>query len=218
MALGPQALFLLNVLSAVVALLTSYYAYRFDRLADSPLLRGIAVGFMLLGLGLFMEAGTSLLIGQILVEIVVSRLLAVVATFAYLTTQMVAYIIISAGYGYLAFGRSKREVAGIVMATAGARAVDLAGLYWYALVSYFVVLVLLAFIVFQGLLIHSNTRSRFSLLVLLTFVLLLLAHLVLLVSVVDLSGILFLLGTAIQFAGFAALLTFLFRSRTVGPA
>jgi hypothetical protein len=218
MALGPQILFLLNVLSAVVALLTSYYAYRFDRLADSPLLRGIIVGFMLLGIGLLSEAGTSLLIGKTLVEIAVARILAIVATFAYLSIQMVAYMVIAIGYGYLVFGRSKKAAAVAALAAATPRVADMAGLYRFAIVSYFVVLVLLAFIVFQGLLMHSNTRSQFSLLVLLTFVLLLLAHLVLLVSVVVLSGGLFLLGTGVQFMGFVSLLVFLLRSVKVGTA
>jgi hypothetical protein len=217
MVLGPQILFLLNVLSAVVALLTSYYAYRFDRLAGTPLLKAIVVGFMLLGIGLLMEAGTSILIGRILVEIVVSRVLAVVATFAYLAIQMAAYVVFAIGYGYLVFGREKKAEAAMLLAAVIPRGLDLAGLYRFALVSYLAVLVLLAFIVFQGLLIHSRTRSRFSSLVLLTFILLLLAHVVLLASVVDLSGSLFLLGTGVQFLGFLSLLVFLLRSGRVGP-
>ena len=52
--------FSLNILSAIVALLTSYYAYRFNRLVDNSVLRAISVGFMLLGIGLIADAGTSL--------------------------------------------------------------------------------------------------------------------------------------------------------------
>ena len=218
MALGPLLLFSLNVLSALVAFLTSYYAYRFDRIAMSPLLKAITFGFMLLGVGLLVEAGTSLALGQTLVEVVSSRVLAVLATFTYLSVQMLAYVIFALGYGLIAFGRSRQAAAGAVLAAATARLVDLVGLYRYAVASYFIVLVLLAFIVFQGILIHSRTKSRFSLLVLLAFVLILVAHGVLLVSVLYLAGGLFLIGTGVQFLGFVSLLVFLLRSGRVGAA
>jgi hypothetical protein len=218
MALGPLVLFCLNVLSAVVAFLTSYYAYRSDRLANSPLLRVIALGFMLLGVGLLTEAGTSVALGQILVGIAALRTLAVAATLTYLSMQMVAYIIFAVGYGYLAFGKPKKVTAAALLAAGASRIIDLAGLHSFAVMSYFVVLVLLAFIVYQGVLIHSKTRSRFSLLVLLAFILILVAHIFLLVSVVRLAGELFLVGAAVQFLGFVSLLVFLLRSETVGPA
>jgi hypothetical protein len=218
MALGPLILFCLNVLSAVVAFLTSYYAYRSDRLADSPLLRAITLGFMLLGVGLLAEAGTSVALGRTLVEIAGQRTLAVAATLTYLSIQMAAYLIFAVGYGYLAFGKSQKVAAAVLLAAAAPRIIDLAGLYRFAVVSYFVVLVLLAFIVYQGVLIHSRTRSRFSLLVLLAFVLILAAHALLLVSVVRLAGGLFLVGAAVQFLGFVSLLVFLLRSGRVGPA
>jgi hypothetical protein len=218
MALGPLVLFCLNVLSAVVAFLTSYYAYRSDRLANSPLLRVIALGFMLLGVGLLTEAGTSVALGQILVEIAAPRTLAVAATLTYLSMQVVAYLIFAVGYGYLAFGKSQKAAAAALLAAGASRIIDLAGLHGFAVMSYFVILVLLAFIVYQGVLIHSKTRSRFSLLVLLAFILILVAHIFLLVSVVRLAGGLFLVGAAVQFLGFVSLLVFLLRSERVGPA
>lgn len=218
MALGPLLLFFLNVLSAVVAFLTSYYAYRFERLADSPLLKAIVIGFMLLGVGLLAEAGTSIALGQTLVGLLKSRILAVLATFTYLSIQMAAYIIFAVGYGFLAFGKSKQTAAGLILAAASGRIIVLVGLYRFAVVSYFVALVLLAFVVFQGILIHSRSRSKFSLLVLLAFFLIFSAHVVLLVSVIDLAGGLFLAGTAVQFLGFVSLLVFLVRSARVGSA
>jgi hypothetical protein len=218
MALGPLVLFSLNVLSAVVAFLTSYYAYRFDKLADSPLLKAITFGFMLLGVGLLTEAGTSVALGQTLVEGVSSRILAELATFTYLSIQMLAYVIFAVGYGLVTFRTSQKLAAGVVLAAATTRIIDLVGLYKYAIASYFVVLILLAFIVFEGILIHSKTASRFSLLVLLAFVLILVAHGVLLVSVLELAGNVFLVGAAVQFLGFISLLVFLLRSGRVGPA
>lgn len=223
MALGPLLLFFLNVLSAVVALLTSYYAYRSDKLADSPLLKALALGFMLLGVGLLIEALTSVVIGHTLVESLASRILGVrvVATFVYLLVDMAAYLIFALGYGYLAFGRSGPKAIGVAVAAAVVgvpRIIDFAGEYRFAALAYFVMLILLAFVVFQGVLIHGRTGSRFSLLVLLAFVLILVAHVVLLLSVIYLAGGLFLVGTAVQFLGFVSLLVFLLRSGRVGPA
>jgi hypothetical protein len=216
MAPGALLVFALNVFSAVVAFLTSYYAYRFSRVAESPLLNAITFGFMLLGVGLLAEAGTSAVLGLTLVDVLALRALALVETFTYLSVQMLAYLVFAAGYALIAFGKPAKAVAAASVLVVAPRVVDIVGLYRYALVSYFVVLVLLGFIVFQGLLIHSRTKSRFSLLVLLAFTLILAAHVVLLVSVVDLSGVLFLAGTAVQFMGFASMLVFLLRSGRVG--
>jgi len=216
MALGPLLVFSLNVLSAVVAFLTSYYAYKFRHVAENPVLDSIAFGFMLLGFGLLIEAGTSVAAGQTLIRVLLSRILAVVETFTYLSIQMVAYLVFAVGYAVLAFRRSSKSVVAGAVALAVPPVVEGFGLYRYAVVSYFVVLILLAFVVFQGVLIHSRSPSRFSLLVLAAFMLILLAHVVLLVSVVALSEGLFLTGTAIQFLGFVSLFAFLLRSGRVG--
>ncbi len=217
MAVGPLLIFILNILSGVVSFLTSYYAYRFNKLADSPLLRSISVGFMLLGVGLFAEAATSISLGQTLVDVLVSRVLALIETLTYLTVQMVAYLVVAVGYAYLAFGKSEKAAAAAAALAMAPRVVGaVAGLYRFAIVSYFVVLVLLAFIVFQGVLIHARVGSRFSLLVLMAFILILVAHVVLLVSVVALAGVWFLIGDVVQFLGFLALLVFLLRSGRVG--
>jgi hypothetical protein len=216
MALGPLLVFSLNVLSAFVALVTSYYAYRFNRLAANALLTSITFGFMLLGVGLLVEAFTSVTLGQTLVEVLTSKVLATITTFTYLSIQMVAYMVFAIGYAIMAFGRSSKGVAAAFVLATAPRVVEVGGLYSYALVSYFVVLVLLAFVVFQGLLIHGRSGSRFSALVLIAFTLILLAHAVLLASVVSLNGTTFLLGTGVQFAGFVSLLLFLLRSGRVG--
>jgi hypothetical protein len=214
---GPLLIFVLNILSGTVSFLTSYYAFRFNRLADSPLLRSISLGFLLLGIGLFAEAATSISLGQTLVEILVSRVLAAIETFTYLTVQMVAYVVVAVGYGYLAFGKSTKAVAATSALVVAPRVVGaVAGLYRFAVVSYFVVLVLLAFIVFQGLLIRSRAKANFSLLVLLAFFLLLVAHVVLFASVLTLAGDWFLVGDVVQFFGFLTLFIFLLRSGRVG--
>lgn len=208
---GALITFGLNICSAFVALLTSYYAYRSNRLFRSPILGSIDVGFMLLGIGLAVDAGTSLVSGRLLVEVPAGRALTLYASFSYLAIQMVAYLVVAVSYARAAYG-SRATAVPVVLAGAAAL-----GLYRFSLLSYFVSLLLLAFIVFQGALIRSGGKSRFSAMVLLGFGLILAAHMVLLVSVLVLGDMLFVIGTGIQFLGFVSLLTFVVRSEVVGP-
>jgi hypothetical protein len=204
--------FALNFVSGLVALLTSYYAYRSNRLVDSSVLRAISVGFMLLGVGLLADAGTELFTGHLVVESYADRVFVLYATFTYLTIQMVAYLVIALGYARAAYGGQARLAA--PAALVGSAAI---GLFGYTLLSYFVALVLLGFVVFQGLLLRSGEKNRFSGMVMLAFVLLLTAHLVFLGSVLALSEGLLLVGIGVQFLGFLSLLMFVVRSEVVGP-
>jgi hypothetical protein len=202
--------FCLDILSAFVALCTSYYAYKVNRLVGNSVLRAINIGFMLLGIGLAADAGTSLVSGKVLVESS-DRLVILLAGYTYLTLQVVAYLIIAVGYAQAAYGGRKALAP---LALAGSVA---AGLRGFSLLSYFVALILLAFIVFQGVLLRSGEGHRFSAMVLLAFLLVLAAHAVLLVSVLTLGTGLFVIGTAVQFLGFLSLLVFVLRSEVVGP-
>jgi hypothetical protein len=212
MAAGALISFTLNILCAVVALLTSYYAYRANRLVANQVVGAISLGFMLLGIGLGVDACTSLLTGRTLVEFASQRALVLIASYTYLTVQMVAYLIIAIGYARAAYGsQAKTIVPAVVTGTAAV------GLYRFSLLSYFVALILLAFVVFQGLLLNSGQKNRFSSMVLLAFGLILVAHVVLLASVLTLGPLLFLVGTGVQFLGFLSLLIFVVRSEVVGP-
>ena len=184
MLAGTVIIFSLNILSAIVALLTSYYAYRSNRLVGNSVLTAISIGFMLLGIGLAVDAGTSLLTGNLLVQVLADRAFVVLASFSYLAVQMVAYLVIAVGYGRAAYGGAKVAAPAIFVGLA-------ASLRGFSVLSYFVVLVLLAF----GLILE--------------------AHLVLLVSVLTLGTGLFLVGTGVQFLGFLALLVFVVRSEVV---
>jgi hypothetical protein len=214
LATGALISFTLNILCAVVALLTSYYAYRANRLVANQVLGAISLGFMLLGIGLAVDAGTSVFSGKTLVESFSERILVLFASFTYLTVQMVAYLIIAIGYARAAYGNQPKAAIPAVLVGAGAAAV---GLYRFSLLSYFVALILLAFVVFQGMLLRSGQKNKFSAIVLLAFGLILAAHLVLLASVLTLGPGLFLIGTAVQFLGFLSLLIFVVRSEVVGP-
>jgi len=220
MASGAFITFCLNIMCALVALLTSYYAYKANRFVSSSVLWAISIGFMILGIGLVIDAGTSLISGRTLVDITgrtagesfSDRVLTLLASLTYLTLQMVAYLIIAIGYARSTYGRQASAAA-----PAAAAGAALVSLYSFSILSYFVTVILLAFIVFQGLLLRSGHGGRLSWMVLLTFVLIFVAHCVLLVSVLVLGPTLFLIGTAIQFLGFLPLLVFVVRSEVVGP-
>ena len=203
-------IFSLNILSAIVALLTSYYAYRANRILDNSVLRAISLGFMLLGIGLIVDAGTSLVSGKTLVESFADRILILLASVTYLAIQVVAYLIIAVGYARATYGRRGETLAPLALAGSA-----VLGLYSFSLLSYFVALLLLAFIVFQGVLIRSKAKGGFSGIVLVAFTLVFLAHLMLLASVATLGGTLFLAGTSVQFLGFVFLLVFVVRSEIV---
>jgi len=211
MPIGTVITFSLNLLSALVALLTSYYAYRANRLVGNSVLGAVSIGFMLLGIGLVVDAGTSLVTGRLLIEFPADRLVTVLASFTYLTVQMVAYLVIAVGYGRAAYGGASKAVVPAVLVGWAAN------LYGYTVLSYFVVLLLLAFVVFQGFLLRSGKKGGMSAIVMLAFGLVLFAHIVLLVSVLTSGRLLFLTGTGIQFLGFLALLVFVIRSEVVGP-
>jgi hypothetical protein len=212
MASGAFITFCLNILSAFVALLTSYYAYKVNRLVSNSLIRVISIGFMLLGIGLIVDAGTSLISGRTLVDSFSDRVLTLLASLSYLTIQMVAYLVIAVGYARAAYGGQAKAAAPVVLAGSA-----MVGLYGYSLLSYFVTFLLLAFIVFQGLLLRSGEKTKFSGAVMLAFLLILAAHFILLLSVLVLGTGLFVIGTAVQFAGFLSLLLFVLRSEVVGP-
>ncbi len=212
MPTGAFVTFCLNILSALVALLTSYYAYRTGRLVENSVLRSISIGFMLLGIGLAVDAGTSLFSGRLLVESYAERVFVLLATFTYLTVQMIAYLVIALGYSRATYGGQSMPALPAVLV--GSVAI---GLYGYSLLSYFVALMLIAFILFQGLLLRAGGKHRFSGMVMVAFVLILAAHLVLLASVLTLGAGLYLVGIGVQFLGFLSLLAFVVRSEVVGP-
>ena len=209
MPAGAVIAFSLNILSAIVALLTSYYSFRFNRLVGSSVLAPISVGFKLLGIGLTVDASTSLITGRLLVDFPADRVVTLLASFTYLTVQMAAYFVIAVGYGRATYGR---------VATAAAPAVFVGwetSLHSFTVLSYFIALVLLAFVLFQGILLRSGKKSGMSAMVLLAFGLILAAHLILLLSVLTQGTLLFLLGTGVQFLGFLSLLVFVIRSEVV---
>jgi hypothetical protein len=211
----------LNLLSGAVALFVSYYAYKTNRLLSNNLLRYISLGFMLLGFGLMVEAFTQVVVGVTPVGAVALRGLEYTEFLIYITLQLVAYVVFAFGYGRSTFRESTEQLAVIPLLASAVRrpspilplaAISL-GLY---LSTQLGIIVLLAFVVFQGLLIFSRSKSDLALVVLFGFMLIFLSHIVSFAAVFAGSELVYLIGNLMQFCGFLGLLFFLLWSSRYG--
>ena len=209
---------ILNLLSAAVAITVSYYAYKTNRLVGSQLLRFISAGFLLLGVGLVTEGLTQALVGVTPVQVARFTGLEAAVFLIYVGLQLIAYLIFAIGYAMGAFGQSKPlgSIAALTTAAAETRVIRLLvfalGIYVLAQLG---IIVMLLFVVVQGVFVYSRNGSVLALAVLSGFVLILAAHMLLFISVIYLSTEVYLIGTFVQFLGFLALLFFLYRSSHV---
>ncbi|MGA2665260.1 MAG: hypothetical protein ABSF83_09980 [Nitrososphaerales archaeon] len=218
----------LNVLSGAVAFLISYYAYKNNRLVGSVLLRYISMGFLLLGFGLFLQAATERIVSVTAIEAARVRDLSLVAFLVYTAIQLLAYSIFAWGYGLTFFSRPPAKD------TEGAAATALPALVMAAtnpitrkilegivvvlaiyLASQAAIVVLLLLIVFHGVRVFSQTKSNLSLMVLFGFVLIFVAHVLILLAGLTLGATLNLIGNTVEFCGFVSLLFFLYWSGRV---
>jgi hypothetical protein len=212
----------LNVLSGAVALLISYYAYKNNRLVGSILLRYISVGFLLLGVSLFLQAGTENLVNITAIEALRKRGIELVAFLLYTTLQLIAYGVFAWGYGLSFFSRgtSKSPAIPAILATTAStvtrRLIELTVLVLAVfLASQVAIVVLLFLIVFQGVRVFTHTHSNLSLMVLFGFVLIFVAHVIMLVAALTLGATINLVGNTIEFCGFVSLVFFLYWSGRV---
>jgi hypothetical protein len=215
----------LDLLSGIIALLVSYYAFRVMRVVQSGVLSAISFGFMLLGAALLVEVLTSLSLGLTAANVRELKTVEIFENLVYLLLQVLALGVIAFGYTRTAFGKRDLPAAalsGVVgfAVTAASRTARLEGLKLALYNSFlgleFVVLFLLLFIIFSGLLVYTKSRSSSSLLVLVGFALIFAAHLVVLNSIFAVSGVEYAEAAAIQFLGFLSLLAFVIRSGRVG--
>jgi hypothetical protein len=213
-----------DLLGGIIALLVSYYAFQARRWIDNSVLNAISFGFMLLGAALLVEAVTTLSLGITVAAASRLRTFELLENLAYLILQVVALSIIAVGYARTTYGKGPPAAApaGVVAyaVKAAAKPAKLAGLaltlYYLFLGLEFVILLVLIFIMFQGLLIYAKNRDSSSLLVLLGFALIFVAHVVVLHSILAISGTQYLVAATIQFLGFLSLLIFVIRSGRVG--
>ena len=221
---GSLLLSIFTLLSGIVALLVSYYALRFNRVVGLPLLRFIAAGFGLVGFGLLVESGAALYLGKSTVEIFgIGGPLKYEGIYLLFNigAQVAAYFVFAMGYAVAAYGRSIKSsasaVASLVLVFA-APAVQLTVMNYYLfLFSQVTIVLLLAFIVFQGLLVYLKGHNIASLLVLIGFVFIFAAHILILDSGLNLSAQVYLVASGIQLTGFVSLLIFLIKSGRIGP-
>jgi hypothetical protein len=208
----------LDLASAIVAFGIGFYSFRLNRLVGSVALIMITLGFALLGTGLLIEGLTYVIANATIVNGLLAKKLLSDAGLLFLGLQVAAYASFAMGYGFEVFSRQKPgdiDRPELVL-PAGVLVTIFGGLYDEALGAYLFMVALLAFIVFEELLIFSKNRRQSAFLVLLGFGLILGAHLFMLDSVVALAPSTFFAGTVLQFFGFVLLLWFLMRSARFG--
>jgi hypothetical protein len=218
-----------DLMSGVVALLVSYYAFRYTKLLENSTLKFISLGFIMLGIGLLIEAIIFSLVVFNIGHLTNIRIFALGTAALYDILQIGAYFLFAFGYLRSAFAKSrpKIESAGtaalltlpiaISPGTERVRAMLHLTRAVFAISEIFSV-IFLAVVVFVGLLSYSETRHRFSLFVLTSFVLILAAQVFELWTALSVSVGLDFVGSAIQFAGFLTLLLFLLWRNKIGPA
>ncbi|MDG6904182.1 MAG: hypothetical protein JRN20_00180 [Nitrososphaerota archaeon] len=221
---------LFDIMSGIVALLVSYYSFRYTRLIENSVLKFISLGFIMLGIGLLVEACVFSLVVFNVGDLTTVRIFALGTAALYYILQMGAYFLFAVGYlrSALAGSKVKIEAAGTVAAGFLLPIINSPGgnrvrAMFHLTRTIFVVteifsVVFLAVVVFVGLLSYSETRHRFSLLVLASFVLILAAQAFELWTAISISVRLDFVSSAVQFAGFLSLLIFLLWRNKIGPA
>jgi len=122
-----------DLLSGIIALLVSYYAFQARRWIESSVLSAISFGFLLLGAALLVEVVTTLSLGITAAEATRLRTFELLENLAYLILQVVALVVIAVGYARTTYGRSSLPAAapsGVVAyaVKAAAKPAKLAGL------------------------------------------------------------------------------------------
>lgn len=205
----------LNILGGLVALAVSYYAYRYGRVAASGFLRTLSIGFMMLGVGLLAQASAFIFFALEAGRIADRGIFVYSATLVYLALQAVAYLMIAVSYSRRVRRGPKLAGGAAAVVTIKVASTPSSLLLFGTHVLEFgelILVVLVALIVFQGLLIYGENRNRLALTVMGAFALILLAHIAELSASLLSSGLLYLVGDLVQLAGFGLLLLFVLRS------
>ena len=205
----------LNLLGGLVALAVSYYAFRYGRVAGSSFLKILSLGFMMLGVGLLAQASAFIFFDLDAGRIADRGVFVYSATIVYLALQAVAYLMITVSYARRVHGgkgvAAEAAGVGVLQIASTPSSLLLLGTHVFEF-GELILVVLIALIVFQGLLIYAENRNRLALTVLGAFSLLLAAHIAKLSASLLSSGIIYLVGDLVQLAGFGLLLLFVLRS------
>jgi hypothetical protein len=206
---------LLNILSGGVAFLISYYAYKNNRIVGSILLRYISIGFLLLGIGLLLQAGTETLVRATPIDAVRVRGAELVAFLIYTALQLLAYGVFAWGYGLSFLSGTRTKVSALPAVLVGELSVSKKELGYIVLVlavyiaSQAAIVILLFLIIYHGVRVFSRTRSNLSLMVLFGFVLIFFGHVLMLAASLAVNNTISLIGNTVEFCGFVSLLFFL---------
>ncbi|MCL4519708.1 MAG: hypothetical protein M1587_10995 [Thaumarchaeota archaeon] len=216
-----------DVMSGIVALLVSYYAFHYNRLIENQTLKFISLGFMLLGIGLLAESSVQTLVVYGFGDIVTERVLAIGTTAIYNFLEVTAYFVFALGYIRAAFTTQTKETAltgtmvasliPLAIAPGNARLHEMFLLTReISLVSTVLSIVFLSMVVFQGVLVYAQSRNRLALLVLMSFGLILISNGLAFGWSIFSIVYWYLLSTAVQFAGFLSLLLFILWRGRIG--
>lgn len=218
-----------NVMSGVVALLVSSNAYKYNKLLANSTLKFIAIGFIMLGVGLLIQAWAYSFVVFGVGDISTDRAFAIITSTLYEVLQMGAYFVLALGYVRSAF--SSRKISSLDASALTALAIPIVAdsgpqrlrdMLHFAreiwVVAETLAIVFLAIVILVGFLGYSETRHRFSLLVILSFILILASQAFDLWTVLSISVRLDVLSSVVQFAGFLLLLVFIIWRGRIGPA
>ncbi len=223
---------LFEFVSGVVALLVSYYAFKYSRLLENYTLKFISVGFFLLALGILIEATVVSLVDLGVGRLFADVILVVAASGLYSFLQVAAYFLIALGYissAYTSTPRSSTDEIGngttaafialpLFIPPGIERLNELISLSREVIiVSGVLSVAFVSMVVFQGTINYVQSRNRLALLVLSSFVLILVAEGLGLWSAISLSTTINLISIAARFAGFLSLLIFILWRSKIGP-
>lgn len=215
-----------DVMSGVVALLVSSYAFRYNRLLENSTLKFISIGFIMLGAGLLIESWSYFFVVFGVGDLATDRAFTLITAAMYQVLQLGAFFIFA--LGYLRDALSSRKSDSVNAATLAAavfpilstgpgrfqQMLQFAREVW--IVAEILSILFVGIVIVVGFLSYSATRHRFSLFVMLSFLLIFLAQIFDLWTVLSISVRLDLVGSAIQFAGFLSLLVFLIWRGKIG--
>lgn len=207
-----------NLVSGLVALAVSYYAFKYRRVTDSGFLRILSLGFMLLGIGLVTQASIFLFSAFNVAKITDRVALLYDATILYLGLQVVAFALIGAGYARRIHSEEPALQKVVPFALLGDASTPVLFGTYTLIFGQLLIVALAAIIVFQGILVYGEHRNKLSLTVLGSFAFILLGHLWQLGGALLGSGELYLIGGIGQLVGFGLLLLFVLWSGSLGSS
>lgn len=210
----PNSVF--NLISGLVALAVSYYAFKYRKVTESGFLRIISFGFMLLGIGLVTQASIFLFSAFNIARITDRVALLYDATILYLGLQVVAFALIGVGYANRMHGAADKLRAAVPFAFLGDASTPVLFGTYTLIFGQLLIVVLTAVLAFQEALVYGEQKSRLSLTVLGGFAFIFLGHLGQFGAALLGSGELYLVGGIGQLAGFGLLLLFVLWSGSLG--